>query len=108
MELKYMIDSICVDKEKHEYQSIGFWVIAEGKIEMHYLPIVSEEIRARKAYCFGVRNMIGDNDLPDDFLEHHQRQRSSYQGEFSQIVTTTRFNSVEALKKKLFSDMKII
>jgi hypothetical protein len=112
MKLRYMIDSILPDPSKPEYQPIGVWVQGFGAgldIEMFYLDSTDLKILDRKEESDWVINRLVENEiktLPEDFMEYHLRQRSPYDGTFSEIFETDLYSSTVACGAALLASIK--
>ena len=104
MRLRYMIDMILRQGEGGQtaYEPVGVWVQGPGPgldIEMSYLDGRNPAILARKREADWVINRLVEADmahLPDDVLEYHRQSRSPYDGAFSEIIETSRFETAEA------------
>ena len=104
MKLRYMIDSIVVDRQAAipEYVPVGVWVQGPGPgldIEMYYLDRGPHGLAERRDEAAWVVNRLveaGATSLPVDFLKYHRLSRSPYDGVFSQITESDEYPSLDA------------
>ncbi|MGI6459930.1 MAG: hypothetical protein ACOX5J_07510 [Candidatus Hydrogenedentales bacterium] len=107
MKLRYMIDSILVDRKASipEYVPVGVWVQGPGPgldLEMYYLNRGPNGLVDRKDEAAWVVNRLveaGATSLPADFLEYHRLSRTPYDGVFSEITETEEYPSLDACGK---------
>lgn len=104
MKLRYMIDSIVVDRQAAipEYVPVGVWVQGPGPgldIEMYYLDRGPHGLAERRDEAAWVVNRLveaGATSLPVDFLKYHRLSRSPYDGVFSEITESDEYPSLDA------------
>jgi len=107
MKLRYMIDSILVDRRASvpEYVPVGVWVQGPGPgldVEMYYLDRGPHGLADCKDEAAWVVNRLVEavaTSLPADFLEYHRLSRSPYDGVFSEITETDEYPSIDACGK---------
>jgi hypothetical protein len=111
MKLRYMIDSILVDRRASvpEYLPVGVWVQGPGPgldVEMYYLDRGPDGLVDRKDEAAWVVNRLveaGATSLPADFLEYHRLSRSPYDGVFSEIAEIDEYPSLDACGKAVLA-----
>ena len=111
MKLRYMIDSILVDRRASipEYVPVGVWVQGPGPgldVEMYYLDRGPNGLADRKNEAAWVVNRLveaGATSLLADFLEYHRLSRSPYNGVFSEITETGEYPSLDACGKAVLT-----
>ena len=114
MKLRYMIDSILVDRRASvpEYVPVGVWVQGPGpglEVEMYYLDRGPDGLVDRRDEADWVVNRLveaGVTSLPVDFLEYHRLSRSPYDGVFSEITETNDYPSLDACGKVILARLK--
>jgi hypothetical protein len=94
-----MIDHIRVGKSiPPQYEAVGIWVQGFGPgldIEMFYKDTKLAKEREQEV-SWVINRLVdsGQTSLDAEFIEYHQKQRSPYDGVFSQIVETDSFTSM--------------
>jgi hypothetical protein len=111
MKLRFMIDSILVDRRASipEYVPVGVWVQGPGPgldLEMYYLDRGPNGLADRKDEAAWVVNRLVEAEatsLPADFLEYHRLSRTPYDGVFSEIAEIDEYPSLDACGKAVLA-----
>lgn len=97
MILRYMIDY--VRQRDDEYTPVGIWVQGNGPgIDFEQFYGESNLAKERESEAVWVINRLveyGVTSLPSDFLDYHRGQRNPYEGNFSEIVETNEYGSIQ-------------
>jgi uncharacterized beta-barrel protein YwiB (DUF1934 family) len=106
MKIRYMIDAVLKDQDikAMEYEAVGVWLQAGNTVAIHYLDKGAGRKQEADQILLRMRQ-AGVTELPQDFLEHWQAQRSIYEGAFSKIEETTEFQSLEEAAKKILTEI---